>query len=291
MPTSLSRTNAAEECPGTGNRNYAIGVFDSGLGGLTVVKELIRQLPREDIVYFGDTARVPYGTKSKESVVRFSVENVTFLLQQNVKMVVVACNTASSLAIPTLKKHFTVPIVSVITPGAQKAARVSCSKRIGIIATPATVNSQSYAETLKKIDRSIRVRAQACPLFVPLAEEGWLDGKIPEAIAGIYLKSMKRAKVDTLVLGCTHYPLLKSVIQKTMGPKVTLIDSAQEVALEVQRLLAENEMESSHKRAGQHMFWVSDEPKHFCTLARRFLARLPARQGFDIKNVKRCRVV
>jgi len=262
------------------NKDFAIGVFDSGLGGLTVVKELMRQLPGEDIVYFGDTARVPYGTKSKESVVRFSKENVAFLLTQKVKMIVVACNTASSLAMPTLRKHFTVPIVSVITPGAQKAVAVSQNKRIGVIATPATINSQSYTKSLKKCERSVKVSTQACPLFVPLVEEGWYDGEITKDIVRRYLGELKKSGMDTLILGCTHYPLLKVVIQKVVGPRVQLIDSAQEVALEVRKILERKEMRRARKSKGHYSFWVSDEPKHFRRLAKRFL-------GFDIKNVKR----
>jgi len=262
------------------NKDFAIGVFDSGLGGLTVVKELMRQLPEEHIVYFGDTARVPYGTKSKESVVRFSRENVAFLLTKKVKMIVVACNTSSSLAMPTLRKNFTVPIVSVITPGAKKAVEVSRNKRIGVIATPATINSQSYTRNLKKFDPAVRVSTQACPLFVPLVEEGWYDSAITRDIARWYLGEIKNSGIDTLILGCTHYPLLKSVIQNVMGGRVTLIDSAQEVALEVKKLLREENMRRLPKMKTTYSFWVSDEPKHFRQLAKRFL-------GFDIKNVKR----
>ncbi len=267
--------------PAINKKRYAIGVFDSGLGGLTVIKELIRQLPNEDIVYFGDTARVPYGTKSKESIIRFSQENAAILLQHKVKMIVVACNTSSSLALPILKKTFSLPIIGVIHPGAKKAVEVTRNKRVGIIATPATINSRAYTKSIKKINRSIQVVDKACPLFVPLVEEGWFDRKETEDIAQAYLKKIISFKVDTLILGCTHYPLLKSVLQKVMGKKVLLVDSAQELALEVKELLENSGMRQTRKQAGRHVFLVSDQPKHFRRLARRFLGR-------HIQTVRRC---
>lgn len=262
------------------NKNNPIGVFDSGLGGLTVVREIMRQLPGERIVYFGDTARVPYGTKSKESIIRFSTENVLFLIKNKVKMVVIACNTSSSLALPILKDSFRLPVIGVIEPGVKKAVQVTKNKKIGVIATSATVNSQAYAKGIKKMNHSIRVTAQACPLFVPLVEEGWFKNDVTFSVARDYLKPIIRAKVDTVILGCTHYPLLKPVIQKVLGNKVTLIDSAKEVASEVKRLLKNAGLETSVQGSPQHVFWVSDEPKHFHRLAKRFL-------GYDIKNVKR----
>lgn len=258
----------------------AIGVFDSGLGGLTVVKELMRSLPWEDIVYFGDTARVPYGTKSRESVIRFSKENVSLLLKYKIKMIVVACNTSSSMAIPALKRSFPLPIKGVIEPGAKKAVRTTRNKKIGIIATQATVNSQAYARMIHRKDPSVRVFAQACPLFVPLAEEGWLMTKETIAIARIYLKKMMEAKVDTLILGCTHYPLLKKAIKKVVGCRVSLIDSAREVAFEVKGLLDQLGLAQRKKRKPKYLFLVSDEPGHFQQSARRFL-------GNQIKNVKK----
>ncbi|MFH1360902.1 MAG: glutamate racemase [Candidatus Omnitrophota bacterium] len=262
------------------NKNYAIGVFDSGLGGLTVVKELIRQLPHEHIVYFGDTARVPYGTKSKESILRFSKENTKLLLRYHVKAIVVACNTSSSIAVAALRKQFSVPIIDVIYPGARKAVGVTKNKTIGVIATQATIASQAYTKRVKGISPRVRVIAQACPLFVPLAEEGWFDHSVSLAVAQMYLKPLKAKNIDTLILGCTHYPLLASVIQKTMGPKVHLIDSAKEVALEVEKLLVQKDLMRSLATKGRHLFLVSDEPDHFQILARRFLGRA-------IKNVKR----
>lgn len=263
------------------DRDNPIGVFDSGLGGLTVVREIMRLLPNEEVVYFGDTARVPYGTKSKESIVRFSKENVSILLKHKVKMVVVACNTASSLALAALRDTFSVPIIGVIKPGAQKAVQITRNKRIGIIATSATIRSEEYTKEIKRLSPLVMVNASACPLFVPLVEEGWFEKKITVTIAEEYLSKMKKSKVDTLILGCTHYPLLKPILKKIMGKNVVLVDSAQEVALEVKQLL---EVTQKNRLAGKKsppVFLVSDEPNHFSQMAKRFL-------GFSIKNVQRC---
>jgi len=259
----------------------AIGVFDSGVGGLTVFKELIKQLPHEDVVYFGDTARVPYGTKSKETIIRFSLENILFLLQKEVKIIVVACNTSSSLALPTLKRHFKKPIIGVISPGAKEAVYATHNKRVGVIATSATINSGAYEREIKRLDNSVEVFSQACPLFVPLAEEGWLKEKVAYQIAEKYLAPIKKAKVDTLILGCTHYPLLKQVIKKVMGNNVRLVDSAQQVVQEVRQVLSEEELLSLDKKhKGGFEFFVSDEPQNFQKLAKRFL-------GFNLNKVKK----
>ncbi len=263
------------------DRNHPIGVFDSGLGGLTVVKEIMRQLPSEDVVYFGDTARVPYGTKSQESIVRFSKENVAILLKHKVKMVVVACNTASSLALSSLRDTFSVPIIGVIKPGAQKAVQITRNKRIGIIATSATIQSEEYTHEIKRLSPTVMVNAQACPLFVPLVEEGWFDTKVTETVAQEYLGKMKKTKIDTLILGCTHYPLLKPVLKKIMGKDVVLVDSAQEVALEVKQLLEVTQKNRIANKKSPPVFLVSDEPKHFSQMAKKFL-------GFSISNVMRC---
>ncbi len=266
--------------PINNKRNCPIGVFDSGLGGLTVVKELMRQLPHEEIVYFGDTARVPYGTKSKESIIRFSQENVTCLLKHKVKIVVVACNTSSSVALTTLRQKFNLPIIGVIGPGAKKATQVTKNKRVGVIATQATINSQSYTKNIHSFDKSVKVIDKACPLFVPLAEEGWFNKKVTLEVAKEYLKGIIASKADTVILGCTHYPLLKSAVQKVVGRHVVLIDSAKEVALEVKNLLKVTGLERIKKGQAEHAFLVSDEPKHFLKLARRFLS-------YGIKNVKK----
>ncbi len=249
-----------------------IGVFDSGVGGLTVVKELIRQLPQEDIIYFGDTARVPYGIKSKDTVIRFSIENILFLLKQEVKLICIACNTVSSVALPIIKSHFRVPIVGVITPGVREAVYATQNKRIGVIGTRGTIGSRTYENEIRQLDPSIRVSAVACPLFVPFAEEGWLDGAAVTEVARAYLKPLKNAGVDTVILGCTHYPLLKPVIRRVLGENVRLIDSARQVAMEVKDILGSESM-LNKKRKAKHRFYVSDNPEWFSGLAARFLGR------------------
>ncbi len=260
------------------NRDCPIGVFDSGLGGLTVVRELMRQLPSEDIVYFGDTARGPYGAKSKEAIIRFSKENTKVLLKHKVKMVVVACNSSSSYALGILKKRFRVPIVGVICPGAKKAAEMSQNKRIGVIATSATIASREYEKNVKRYSKGVRVVSKACPLFVPLAEEGWVDKPVTLDIAREYLLPLKRAGIDTLILGCTHYPLLKRSLQKAVGKKVTLVDSAKEVAQEVKAALTKLGIRKISKRKARYKFLISDRPQAFKKLAKNFLGR-------EIKNV------
>ncbi|MCK5580295.1 MAG: glutamate racemase [Candidatus Omnitrophica bacterium] len=263
------------------NKNFPIGVFDSGLGGLTVVKALMRNLPNEDIVYFGDTARVPYGTKSREAIVRFSKENTQLLLKHKVKMVVVACNSSSSYALPSLRKNFDVPVVGVIAPGVKKALQVTRNNRIGVIATSATTKSEAYVKQIKKISSEARVVSQACPLFVPLVEEGWINKGVTLNIAKEYLSQVRKAKVDTLILGCTHYPLLKPVLKKVMGSKVYLVDSAHEVSLEVGNYLNKMEIAEKGKRKPKYQFLSSDDPGHFCNMAKRFL-------NYNIKNVIKC---
>ncbi|MCX5710092.1 MAG: glutamate racemase [Candidatus Omnitrophica bacterium] len=257
----------------------SIGVFDSGVGGLTVVKELIRQLPTENIVYFGDTARVPYGIKSRETVIKFSIENILFLLKQDVKLICVACNTVSSFALPVIKNHFRVPIVGVLSPGVREAVYATRSGRIGLIGTKGTIKSKAYEKEIKQLSPKAKVTAVACPLFVPFVEEGWLSGDVVNSVAKTYLKPLKDAKVDTLILGCTHYPLLKPVIRKIMGPDVTLIDSAKQVAMEVKDILTREDL-LNKKGRGRHKFFVSDNPEWFSGLAQRFL-------GKPLKDVRR----
>jgi len=255
----------------------SIGVFDSGVGGLTVVKELIRQLPHENIIYFGDTARVPYGIKSKETVIRFSVENILFLLKHQVKLICVACNTSSSFALPVIKKNFRVPVVGVITPGVREAVYATQNKRIGVIGTKGTIKSRSYEMEIKQLDPKVKITALACPLFVPFAEENWLSGNVVLTVAKTYLKPLKDAGVDTVILGCTHYPLLKPVIKQVLGKKVRLIDSAKQVAIEVRKILATDGLLNNGRR-GKQKFYVSDNPEWFRQLAGRFL-------GTPAKNV------
>ena len=263
------------------NSHCPIGVFDSGLGGLTVVKELFAALPRESIVYFGDTARVPYGTKSRETIIRYSREIVAVLLKHKVKMIVVACNTASSLALDVLKKECSIPIIGVIDPGAKKAALSTNSKKVGIIATQSTIRSGKYAKRLKNFEPKILVVSQPCPLFVPLVEEGWFEHDITRRVAQEYLGLFKKEGVDTLILGCTHYPLLKKTIARVMGAKVTLIDSAREVAMEVKNILQAQHMLQVDRIAARHLYLVSDEPEIFKYRAVRFL-------GTSVHNVKKC---
>jgi len=260
-----------------------IGVFDSGVGGLTVVRELIHQLPGEDIIYFGDTARVPYGIKSKETVIRFSIEDILFLLKQEVKLICVACNTVSSLALPVIKHHFKVPIVGVISPGVREAVYATQNKRIGVIGTRGTIKSRTYENEIKHLDPAIQITAVACPLFVPFVEEGWFKGNVVLEVARTYLKPLKDDKVDTVILGCTHYPLLKPVIRKVMGEHVRLIDSAKQVAIEVKKILSVEGMLNKNRR-GSHKFYVSDNPEWFSSLAKRFL-------GKNIKDARKVNYV
>lgn len=251
----------------------SIGVFDSGVGGLTVVKELIQQLPHEDIIYFGDTARVPYGIKSQETVIRFSIENILFLLKYDVKLICVACNTVSSLALPVIKNHFKVPIVGVIDPGVREAVYATANKRIGVIGTNGTIRSQAYQTQIRHLDPRIKVVAVACPLFVPFVEEGWLKGEVVENVVRTYLKPLKHARVDTVILGCTHYPLLKPMIRDVLGKDVNLIDSAKQVAVEVKKIISNEGMLNKASRKGRQRFYVSDNPAWFEDLAGRFLGK------------------
>ncbi|MGE4358161.1 MAG: glutamate racemase [Candidatus Omnitrophota bacterium] len=257
------------------DKNYQpIGVFDSGVGGLTVVKELLRVLPDENFIYFGDTARVPYGNKSKETVIRFTLENIIFLLKQNVKLVVLACNTASSIALPVIKQYFRVPIIGVVNPAVKEAIRLTKNKRIGVIGTRATISSTAYEKEIYRIDPATKVFPQSCPLFVPLVEEGWFEGDIVYNVAKNYLAPLKEKEIDTLILACTHYPLLKKIISKIMGEKVRLIDSAKEVALEVKELLKEKGLLCKERRKPSPLVcYVTDKSSNFHEIGKRFLNR------------------
>jgi glutamate racemase len=257
---------------GVHNPELPIGVFDSGVGGLTVVRELHRVLPREDIIYLGDTARVPYGTKSPSTVMRFACEDTQFLLQQNVKAVVVACNTCSAWALPMLEKKFRVPIFGVIVPGAHAALKQTRNGRIGIIGTSATIRSKAYSSSIVARSESAKVFSQACPLLVPLVEEGWTNHSVVQTVLKEYLAPMLRHKIDTLILGCTHYPLLKSAIRKITGPKVKLVDSAETCARYVHDRLGKVQLLASiRKRNGTIQPFVTDETDRFGEVARRFL--------------------
>src|SRR3954465_12319365 len=219
------------------NPALPIGIFDSGVGGLTVARQIHRVLPHEDLIYLGDTARVPYGTKSPSTVVRFACEDTQFLLQQNVKAVVVACNTCSAWALPMLERKFKVPIFGVILPGVLAALEKTRSGRVGIIGTSATVRSKAYSNALLARSDSSEVFARACPLLVPLVEEGWINHPVTKTVLGEYLKPLLRERIDTLILGCTHYPILKRAIRKVTGGKVALVDSAETCAAYVRERL------------------------------------------------------
>jgi glutamate racemase len=251
--------------------NRPVGIFDSGIGGLTVLKEVIRLLPWEDTVYLGDTARVPYGAKSPETVTRYAIENTRFLLKASVKMIVVACNTVSAVSLASLRESFSAPMVGVLEPGARAAVRTTENGKIGVIGTEATIRSQAYTQAIQRIRPDIQVSGVPCPLFVPLVEEGWTREEVALRVAERYLDPLIKAGVDTLVLGCTHYPLLKPVIQKVMGGNVQLIDSAEEAALEVMKTLeAEKLLQGSPRTPSRH-FFVTDAPDRFGDMGRQFL--------------------
>jgi glutamate racemase len=252
-------------------RRRPIGVFDSGIGGLTVVRELFGQLPNEEIVYFGDTARVPYGTKSEETVQKFALQDAQFLVEQSVKLIVVACNTVSSNSMDLLHQHIDLPIEGVIEPGAQAAVEATRGGRVGIIGTDSTIFSRAYEKAIKAIDKKIQIFAGSCPLFVPLAEEGWTDDPVTAQVAERYLSPLRSCRIDTLVLGCTHYPLLKKMIQKTMGNGVTLIDSASATAACVKEILEREKLSRDLSSPPAHHFFVTDMPRRFLEIGERFL--------------------
>ena len=249
-----------------------IGVFDSGIGGLTVVREIERQLPHERIIYFGDTARVPYGPKSPETVQRYSREISDWLVGEGVKAIVVACNTATAHALPILRAYLSVPVIGVVEPGARAAMRTTTSNVVGVIGTAGTIASGAYERAIHAIEPRARVIARACPLFVPLVEEGWTDREATRLIAREYLEPLAEAEVDTIVLGCTHYPLLVPLLANLTRPGVTLIDSAAETAAETKRtLLARNLIAPNSNSTPAHRFVASDDPDHFLRVGQRFL--------------------
>ncbi|HEY5673968.1 MAG TPA: glutamate racemase [Malonomonas sp.] len=249
----------------------AIGIFDSGVGGLTVLKEIIRLLPNEDLLYLGDTARVPYGTKSAATVQKYALESASFLVEKGVKLLVVACNTASAVALPALRERFQLPVIGVIEPGARRAAD-SRNRRIGVIGTEGTVNSGRYEAAIHELLPDAQVFSAPCPLFVPLAEEGWAEHEVARLTAVEYLQPLIKAQVDTLVLGCTHYPLLRNTLQQVLGPQVLLVDSAEETALTVAALFREQGL-SRPVHGGRREFFVTDVPTRFERVGRAFLGR------------------
>ena len=250
-------------------RDAPIGVFDSGLGGLTVAHAIMRQLPGESLVYFGDTARVPYGPKSPETVLRYSREIAMWLLDEGVKAIVVACNTATAHALPMLEAELDIPVVGVVGPGARAAVRATRSGRIGVIGTAGTIRSGAYVRAIHAESPSAVVSSLACPLFVPLVEEGWTNHEATRLIAREYLEPLRHDEIDTLVLGCTHYPLLKALIGEIVGRPMRLIDSAEETAADTHRMLTEHDL-ASGARTGTYRFVASDDPQQFLALGQRF---------------------
>lgn len=262
----------------------AIGVFDSGVGGLTVLRELRRQLPGEPLIYLGDTARVPYGTKSSSTVLRYAQEAAQFLLAQQVKLLVVACNTASAVALEELTKHNQVPVVGVIEPGARRAAEVTRNGRVGVVGTEGTIRSGAYEVALRAARADVVVYTAACPLFVPLAEEGWACHEVARLAAREYLAPLLREGIDTLVLGCTHYPLLKQLLQEVVGPDVELIDSAQETAKAVVLQLQKYQLLQQTAAVYPTRYFVTDIPDRFERVGGAFLGE--TLQGVTTVNLE-----
>lgn len=256
------------------DRHSAIGVFDSGVGGLTVLKVLMKRLPLESTVYLGDTARVPYGTKSGEVVTRYSLANAQLLVEHDIKLLVVACNTASAVALPALRAALPIPVVGVIEPGARAAAEATRSGRVAVIGTHGTIASGAYQAALEQARPGLEVHTRACPLFVPLAEEGWLEGEVPRLVASEYLShGLLENGVDTLVLGCTHYPLLSSIIATVVGQAVTLVDSATATAEAVARALQSLDLLETNEGPPQRTYLVTDTPSRFIEVGQRFLGQ------------------
>lgn len=266
-------------------KDAPIGVFDSGVGGLTVAREIMRNLPREKIVYFGDTARVPYGSKSKETIIRYSRQIVRFLKTQNVKAIVVACNTASALALETISSETDLPMIGVVEPGARVAVETTRNKKIGLIGTRGTVKSGLYQKVIQEADPEIQVIGQPCPLFVPLVEEGWLKDEITAAVARRYLAPLLEQEIDTLILGCTHYPLLRSLLKELAGEQVTLVNPAYETALALKRMLGEEGLlrVGNEEEEFPYRFFVSDEEEHFQKFANSILP-------YDVKSAKQIQI-
>lgn len=263
-----------------------IGMFDSGVGGLTVAREVIRNLPNERIVYFGDTARVPYGGKSKDTILRYSRQIVRFLQQQDVKAIVVACNTASAFALEEIRTEINIPMIGVVKPGAKTACEVTRNNRIGVIGTKGTISSGLYTEFIKKINPQAQVIGKACPLFVPLVEERMMKDEVTEEMIRRYLADLKKQDIDTLILGCTHYPLLRTAIHREMGEKVTLVNPAYETTRGLKQLLEEMQLENKTKAENSsdgYRFYVSDAADSFCEFADTILP-------VDITNVTKINI-
>ena len=268
------------------DKNAPIGVFDSGVGGLTVAREIMRQIQNERIVYFGDTARVPYGSKSKDNIIKFSRQIIRFLQTENVKAIVIACNTASALALDEMQQEFDLPILGVVKPGAKVAVETTANKRIGLIGTEANIRSGVYTRYIKSLDDEAKVFEKACPLFVPLVEEGWLHDDITLQVASRYLEELKEKDIDTLIMGCTHYPLIRSTIRKVMGDKVNLVNPAYETAIELKNLLERDNLANKcdvDSPSSMYRFYVSDAEEKFKLFANSILP-------FDITMTKQINI-
>ena len=268
------------------DKNAPIGVFDSGVGGLTVAREIMRQIPNERIVYFGDTARVPYGSKSKDNIIKFSRQIIRFLQTENVKAIVIACNTASALALDEMQQEFDLPILGVVKPGAKVAVETTANKRIGLIGTEANIRSGVYTRYIKSLDDEAKVFEKACPLFVPLVEEGWLHDDTTLQVASRYLEELKEKDIDTLIMGCTHYPLIRSTIRKVMGDKVNLVNPAYETAIELKNLLERDNLANKcdvDSPSSMYRFYVSDAEEKFKLFANSILP-------FDITMTKQINI-
>lgn len=266
-----------------GTVSQAIGIFDSGIGGLTVLREIRQNLPSEDIIYLGDTARVPFGSKSPETVLKFTIQNSLFLLEQGVKAIVIACNTASAYGLDSIQNYFRVPVIGVIEPGAKAAVSRTKNKQVGVIGTEGTIRSQAYPRAIAKLDAAVKTRALACPLLVSLAEEGWLEGDIVRKILEVYLAEFGGNGVDTLILGCTHYPLFKKAVSEVLGSNISIVDSAAETAGALKKKLVELHLEQTGGRAGQTRLFCTDAPERVSRVGKYFLGgEIPEVQKVEI---------
>lgn len=264
-------------------KDMPIGVFDSGVGGLTVAREIMRQLPNESIVYFGDTARVPYGSKSETTIIRYSRQIIRFLLTKEVKAIVIACNTASALALDAVRKEFKIPIIGVVAPGARAAREETINKKIGVIGTEATVKSEIYKKLIQAEDPQISVSGRACPLFVPLVEEGFAKHHITKEVIDIYLSNMKNTDIDTMILGCTHYPLLRSSIMEYFGDAVHIVNPAYETAIDLKKQLEEKGLVNQSGKPATYEFYVSDAAEKFTKFANSILP-------YDVASTKQINI-
>lgn len=260
-----------------------IGVFDSGIGGLTILKEVMEQLPGENVLYFGDTARLPYGTRSNETVKKYTFQCLDFLTEKDVKAIVIACNTASSSAVEEAKKRYSVPVFGVIEPGARAAVNATKNGKIGVIATSRTINNEAYQNAIWGLNNTVEVTGKACALFVQLAEEGWADTDVALLAAEKYLIDIKEHEVDTLVLGCTHFPLLRYTIRKVLGEQIKLVDPAFETAKELKKYLKSNDMLNTNEKLGTQRFYVTDDSDKFKRIGELFLQK-------EITNINKVHV-